>query len=209
MAQADAACAFVYAGHPDVRVAVLDLDGASEAAQQRLLKTLEMMPPGGRMVLVSDGSRLATIASRCERVRAHPLSVEETFRVLLSRGVPPTDAQRISQRCEGRPDLGMAIKGALSERGRVLGVLKAVAARNWSLVGRTLNVPWTESSVMALRLWVNEALTGEHFFFGPLETFGLDRSVPRQVLQQVEARLEMNAPPGLVVSLTARTLLGR
>lgn len=210
-AVAEAALAFLHAAPQagDTRAVVLDLDGSSDIAQQRLLKTLERPPPHTWVVMHSSGSRLDTVASRCFRIRCYPLSQTETFRVLLSLGVSPTDADLLSRNCEGRPALGESFRAALAERGRVLGVLKAVSARNWTLVGKTLNVPWSPASVTALRLWLNEALTHEARFYRVEERFGLDRSVPRHVLQEAERRLDMLAPPPILVATTARILLGR
>lgn len=205
---ADGAIEFAEQG--EGRIVVIDLDTmTSQQAPRRLLRTLEDPPNGSRWLLSSSYRTPDTILSRCV-VRACPaLSKVDTAQALIQSGASPADAERLALSCGGRPGVALATRLSMSERGRVLGLLKAVAARNWSLVGQSLNSPWSERSVDTFRLWLNEGLAGAPVHFAPGERYGLDRSVPRRAMEEAARRLEADTSPALAVTLAARALLHR
>ena len=77
----------------------------NEAAQNALLKTLEEPRPGTLLVLETHkGSRLlATIRSRCVRVRFRALTAEECERVLQERGIEGAEARTLARASSGSP----------------------------------------------------------------------------------------------------------
>ncbi len=94
------------------RVAIVE--GAAqmnEDAQHALLKTLEEPPSGVTIVLCADREDplLATVRSRCARIRLGPLGVRDIEAFLAETGsTDPADAARFARLAEGRPGVAMA-----------------------------------------------------------------------------------------------------
>lgn len=100
----------------DRRVAIVEAaHRMNEAAQGAILKTLEEPPAGVTIVLcVDDDSRLlATVRSRCARLRLGPVAIREIEGILADRGVADAPmAARVARLAGGRP--GVAIAYALA-----------------------------------------------------------------------------------------------
>ncbi len=84
----------------------------NDDAQNALLKTLEEPPTRVVLVLAADdaGDLLATVVSRCTRVRMGPVSAEEMTSLLAARGIG--DAARgaaLTRLTGGRPGLALAL----------------------------------------------------------------------------------------------------
>jgi DNA polymerase III subunit delta' len=92
----------------DTRVVLLeDVHTMRAEAANSLLKTLEEPPADNLLILTADSSReiLPTIASRCQVVPFHALSMQDTARILEGLpGHPDPDASRLLARLsEGSP----------------------------------------------------------------------------------------------------------
>ena len=100
------------------RVAIIvDAERMNAAAANKFLKTLEEPPGNSLFVLVSHSPDQlpATITSRCQRVKFHPLT-PHTIEVLLARerNLPPERARVISVLAQGQ--MGKAFELADSEK---------------------------------------------------------------------------------------------
>lgn len=94
------------------RVAIIEgADRMNEDAQSALLKTLEEPPDGVTIVLCADQEArlLATVRSRCFRVRLGLVSPRDIERIVADHGLadPPT-AARLGRLAGGRPGLALA-----------------------------------------------------------------------------------------------------
>lgn len=91
---------------------LLNVEQASEAAQNALLKTLE--EPPGRVILLltaeSAEALLPTIVSRCEVLRLRSLGLAETAAGLTQRyGLPRPQAELLAHVSGGRPGLALRL----------------------------------------------------------------------------------------------------
>jgi DNA polymerase-3 subunit delta' len=96
-------------------VLVREAERMNTSAQNALLKTLEEPAPGTLLLLETSrpDRLLATIRSRCVRVRFADLPAAEATRVLLDHGLEPTGAERLARWSGGAPGeaLGLAARG--------------------------------------------------------------------------------------------------
>lgn len=129
-----------------------EADWMNDAAANALLKTLE--EPRGDTTIVLRAETLesvpATVASRCQVLRFHPVAEETIARALVERGHDKEEAASVARMSEGRP--GVAIRlvtdGAFrAERETAAGAFDAIMAaslpRRLSLVADLL--PKTET----------------------------------------------------------------
>ena len=115
------------------------------AAQNALLKTLEEPRPGTLLLLETDrpAGLLATIRSRCVRVRTGPLNEEEQRSVLEAAGIEAREALELARLAPGSP--GAALAAGRQAVAQVLELAAAVttggrdplaaAASVWELEG--------------------------------------------------------------------------
>jgi DNA polymerase III subunit delta' len=93
-------------------------------AQNALLKTLEEPRPGTLMVLETHrpASLLATIKSRCIRIRFEALSRAQCEQVLAARGLEAHEAGELARLAEGSPGLALAMaqNGSRAIRARLV-----------------------------------------------------------------------------------------
>lgn len=94
------------------RVAIVEAaHRMNEDAQAALLKTLEEPPAGATIVLCADAEDplLATIRSRCARIRLGPVGVRDIEAVLAEAGAAdPPVAARLARISGGRPGIALA-----------------------------------------------------------------------------------------------------
>lgn len=117
---------------------VFIIDGAEDMtgqAQDALLKTLEEPPPAAILILVSayPDTLLATIRSRCRRLRFGPLGEQDVARVLVDRaGMDAASAARRAAASAGSVSRALAMEEGefLGDRDAALGVLRAAARGN-------------------------------------------------------------------------------
>jgi DNA polymerase-3 subunit delta' len=111
------------------RVCIIgQIDQATLAAANSLLKTLEEPPPKVVLLLTADQleSVLPTIVSRCQVIHLRPLSTQQVVSALQARGVAQERASLLGHLARGR--MGWAIQaaedeGILQERERILSEL--------------------------------------------------------------------------------------
>lgn len=131
--QASAALSPVEGRH---RVYVISqMDAATTAAANCLLKTLE--EPPGRVILILTADRiellLPTLVSRCQVLTLRPLATGRVIDALRARGVPVGQAELLGHLARGR--IGWAISAA--EDARVLGLRNELADRLGELTRTT------------------------------------------------------------------------
>jgi len=98
------------------RVIVIDdADSLVPAAQNALLKTLEEPPASSVFILVTSKPDLllATVRSRCPRLRFQPLDASEIAAALMKQGRSETEARAIAAAAGG--SLGSALAAAAGE----------------------------------------------------------------------------------------------
>jgi DNA polymerase-3 subunit delta' len=114
-------------------------------AQNALLKTLEEPRPGTLMVLETHrpSALLATIKSRCIRIRFHALSAQACAEVLCAGGIEAEAARELARLSEGSPGLALAMahNGTRELRDRLVAVARGergpleTATELWDLEG--------------------------------------------------------------------------
>jgi len=98
------------------RVIVIDdADALVPAAQNALLKTLEEPPSSSAFILVTSKPDLllATVQSRCPRLRFQPLDAADIAAALMKRGRSETEARAIAATAAG--SLGAALAAAAGD----------------------------------------------------------------------------------------------
>lgn len=115
------------------RVIVIDeAERLNPSAGNALLKSLEEPRPHTRFVLVSAAPHrlLATIRSRCQRVRFAPLGEEQLAGLLVARGVGQEVAQQAAVLADGSAARGMALLegGRMADRRGLATRLEQAAA---------------------------------------------------------------------------------
>ena len=194
-------------------IAVLDLDGATPQAANALLKTLEEPLPTTRLWLTGSGSIMPTVQSRCSLVPFLPLSAQELASALREAGVVPEEAETLSGLSGGSVEEALRLRPVLAARSKVQSLLKAVAARNWTVLGSVLRGTsedsggWTRHDVTALRFCLSDILSDTERFFERDELYGLDRAVPRSALLRADEFLRFPTSPSLAVALATEALL--
>lgn len=95
---------------------------------------------------------------------------------------------------------------------RVVGLLRAVHRRDWSMLARILRTPgWGEGACLALTYWLTDMVTGRPYYaarFPDLVELEAVRSIPLRALIAAEAELERDLPADLRICLAIHTLLG-
>jgi DNA polymerase-3 subunit delta' len=117
------------------RVFIIDpADDMTVQTQDALLKTLEEPPPSAVLILVTayPDSLLATVRSRCRRVRFAPLADEDVARVLTRTcRVDPVEARHRAMLAGGSVSRALAADGRefVDDRDAALGLLAALTER--------------------------------------------------------------------------------
>ncbi len=99
------------------RVVIIDdADALVPAAQNALLKTLEEPPSSSVFLLVTSRPDvlLATVRSRCLRLRFRPLGADEVAAALVKRGWGETDAHAVAATADG--SIGVALQASAGDR---------------------------------------------------------------------------------------------
>lgn len=80
-------------------------EALGEGSANALLKTLEEPAPGVVFLLMAKNPQLlpATVVSRCQVVRLHPLPVTRLAQQLMERGIPSAEAQGVAHLSGGLP----------------------------------------------------------------------------------------------------------
>jgi DNA polymerase-3 subunit delta' len=125
------------------------------AAQNALLKTLEEPPAHSLLILVASNpdALLATVRSRCQRVRFSPLPVDLVADIVAGAAdLDAAAARALAALAEGSPGRALALgrSAAGAERDQVVGALAGLGAARYVHVARMaqqLNQPEADAAV--------------------------------------------------------------
>jgi DNA polymerase III delta prime subunit len=119
--------------HPmsNLKFALIDLDSATNAAMNDLLKTLEEPPEYARFSLISSKRVPPTLLTRGQKYSVGLLNSDELFEILIHKGIPENDARSLSKL--GRVDLALQAYSAVAARATALNVLQSVDQNDYEL----------------------------------------------------------------------------
>ena len=124
-------------------VIVDEADALMPAAQNALLKTLEEPPSGSVFMLVTarPDMLLATVQSRCPRLRFRPLGADDVAAVLMRRGRREDEARAVAATADG--SIARALEGGAGEFVEARGVFggRKLLRRHTSASSRCHGVP--------------------------------------------------------------------
>lgn len=113
------------------KFALIDLDSASTEAVNDLLKALEEPPSYARFSLISSRRVPRTLLTRGHKYTVGLLNPEDLETILLSKGIPPSDAAKLS--VLGRVDLALQSYADIAAKTTALNVLQSVEANDYEL----------------------------------------------------------------------------
>ena len=195
------------------KLALVRLDGATEAALNALLKTLEEPPPTIAFILCASEPTLPTVASRSVVVNMGLLSETEVEHILTDKlGLNQEQAHRAARCSRGQVKTALASIQEDGSRALVLSVLKALADGDEARLKAVImtgsgagRIRWDESASALLDRWVVEALTGQWRIFQESESFGLPHD--RALLRRMLIRLQKTARPRLAMYAALQPLV--
>lgn len=136
-----------------LKVILIDLDDASEASQNILLKALEEAPDPIRFILIASFEPLATIVSRAQVFRSGYLEPWQVVAVLTLLGKDPTLAAKANGTVSGAlASADRKAEDAERENSVVAAVLRAARAGEWEAVTRAMR-GWTPQHTQVLLMW--------------------------------------------------------
>ena len=154
----------------DGRVKVFLIDDAERMTlptANALLKTLEEPPDRTVLILILSQIRAlpATVLSRCQIVRFHPLPEEEAVAFLMERGVEAEGSRLLARACQGRVGLALSMDPAawVAQRDLALSILTDAATKGAeALFKRVENLGRDRAQVERIidtyRLWYRDLL---------------------------------------------------
>jgi DNA polymerase III delta prime subunit len=189
--------ASVIAPRGRMRVFVLWIDGASDAALNTLLKSLEEAPATSRFVLIGTELPMETVVSRSEVFRFALLSTETVEEILLRRGINPSVAKNAAKASRGQVQNAIRyVNGASEEKMGVLALIQALV----NLDEEALNAQsqrWTEGHTNVLSTLSYEIITKQWRTFDPAEVEGVSSKLALRILEairpHIRGRLVVNA----------------
>jgi hypothetical protein len=159
---------------------LIDLDSATEATQNILLKTLEEPPANVRFILVGSRPPLPTIVSRCVVFRVGVLPTAQVEEVMVQQGMDPAVARKQAPLGGGR--VRPAMEGVSSQsRSRVSAVLRACAETDAGKLDTAL-AEWDAEDHELLGRWAAEAAVGRWRVFDRAFAPGVDQRFARALL---------------------------
>lgn len=180
---------------PGGKYVIARLSGASEQAQNILLKTLEEPHPSTHFLLLCTDAPLATILSRSQSVvRRGQLEADEVEAVLVQRLQMTAEmAQRVRQAGGIRQALEWA--ETAEARAMAMSAGRAVLTGDVDLLRRALE-GWNANAHRYLKEWCAETITGRARVFNEAE-LGKDKNVAGKLSRALEASV---AAPKLAAS---------
>jgi hypothetical protein len=115
----------------EYKFALIDLDSASDAAMNDLLKALEEPPGYARFSLIASTKIPATLRTRGHKYTVGLLNSDELLTILLSKGVPEVEARKVCKL--GRVDLAMQAYNDIAARTTAVSVLQSVESGDYVL----------------------------------------------------------------------------
>jgi hypothetical protein len=114
------------------RYVVIDLDNASRQATDKLLTTLENPPAYAKFSLIASKDVPRTIQTRSSRFTVGLLEPEDLFQILLNKGIPYSEASKLSKL--GRVDLALSAYNNIAAKNTAISVLNAVESQDYILL---------------------------------------------------------------------------
>lgn len=158
-----------------IKFILIALDGASEAAQNILLKLLEEPPAKTKIILYGQPPVMATVESRCAVYRMGLLSNNVVATILTEKmGIAADKALAASRRSGGSVKAALESFESESNKMAVLNILNSLAQRDSGLYQASLG-RWSQEEHDLLSTWLSEALTGRWSVFTEEESQGLEK----------------------------------
>lgn len=138
------------ATHPmqQYRFALIDLDGASRSAMDKLLITLENPPSYAKFALISSTRIPRTLQTRANKFTVGLLDPEDLLTILISKGIPPKDAGKLCKL--GRVDLALNAYSDISAKYTATNVFQAAEAGDYILFMQAYKAVDTKAAMMIL-----------------------------------------------------------
>lgn len=114
-----------------LKFALIDVDSASSAAINDLLKALEEPPNWARFAIISSSKVPSTLRTRGHRFSVGLLKPTELMTILLDKGISESEASKVSGL--GRVDLAMQAYTNSAARATALTVLQSVLSGDYIL----------------------------------------------------------------------------
>ena len=183
------------------KLAIIQLDDATERAQNILLKSLE--DSEAYFILVSSIEPLPTIVSRAALYRMGLLSDEEVARVIRFRAkLNDAEAERLAHIGHGSVARALAVLDGKTNKGVVVRALAAVHDHDAAAL-EELAPKWDDNSTELLRTWATEAITGRWSVFLAEESQFQGVSFPVRLL----AALRHDVRPKLMVRAVLMSMI--
>ncbi len=184
------------------KLAIVRLDGASDAATVVLLEALEELKAYAKVILVASTFPPPTVTSRSMVFNFGLLSQSEIIEILTRRKLGVAEATRYAELSGG------TVKGALdaamgnAEKNDVLLALRAITGREASLLEKLAD-RWTEAHTDLLVAWCIESITTRWKLFTEAEV-----EVPGTKLQiKILMALRAKVRPRLIVRASLMSVL--
>lgn len=182
----------------------IGLDGASFEAQNTLLKMLEELPAGERVILrATTDDVLRTIRSRCVNVWLRPGMLDDEVLLLAAAGLDTVDARELAAMRPGRPGSAVMLAGMLEARPKARSILSAAEARDGAAIALTLTEFDRDTRVWVAE-WCAKAAAGGEVEFGRMA-----REAGRELLMRAEIAAKKTPSPRLAVRYAATLLATR
>ncbi len=182
---------------------ILNMDAATSAAPDVLLKTLEESPVSTRFILIASAMPKATIASRTHIFRFSLLSDEEVEAVLLTRNFEPNNAKRLAKLARGQVQTALNLASKPSEeKTTVLLTIRALLQRDEDALN-AMATRWTPEHINLMTTLAYEAITGQWRMFQSAEVEGLTSPMALKILTAMKADIR----PRLVVHSSLMKIL--
>lgn len=169
------------------RLAIVNMDGATEAASNHLLKILEESPETTTFILVSSGFVLDTIRSRAAVFPFHALSTDDVAAILeTKKKFSPTQARIWAERSGGSVWAALSSAEAVEAKPVVLLVVKAFRELDVAALEKAAD-RWTDIHTTYLTQWCHETITGQWRLFNDDESGVEGRTIPMKILIALRA----------------------
>lgn len=187
------------------KLVIIRLSGATEAAQNALLKTLEESPAWVHFILVGQSAPIPTITSRAQTFRFTPLAAEDVSQILQRvKRMTPGAAKVLSERSKGSVKEALNYHHTNELKPQVAIVLRAFRERNPNILEKVA-LSWTEEHTDLLTNWCYERMSGRWKIFSEAESGIDDDRVPMRILQALNTPVR----PRLVIRSSLMSVLRR
>lgn len=185
------------------RLVILNLDLASRASMNHLLKTLEESPETTYFILISTGSVSETILSRVTVFPFHLLTDASVATILTEKKkFKEIQAESLAYRAGGQVRRALAITEAAEAKPLIMQVLKAFREKDLVALEKAAD-GWTDRHTEFLSQWSHEAMTGRWKYFQEEEAEISGPRIPMTIL----AALRQDVRPRLVVRASLMSAL--